>query len=178
MKRIFLLKNVLLVASLFLAASCGSDDPSSDADADTDVEVSEAKFTYVINGQTYTDSKYWRSSIGTSDDLYNGSQKVYWEMELCGAIDDAVDGNWLEFEIFSQKVGKGFEFTQDNFCVPFRLADGSSRKTYEFKKKSGSAKITAFSSRSATVVFKNFIMEADGASYNITVNGSIDLDVD
>lgn len=179
MKPFTLLSNVLIATAFFFTASCGSDDPASD----TDMNDSQSSFYYTIGDQTYTASKYWskywQSSIGPASlDLIHDGQKVYWELELCGTIDDAVDGNWLDFEIFAQNVGKGFELTKDNFCLPYMPFGEIGSKLYHFKKKSGSAKISDFGARSAKMVFKNFILEAEGASYSIKINGTVDLEVD
>ena len=176
MKPFTLLSNVLLATALFFTTSCGSDDPTSDSSDATD---SQSSFTYTIGTQTYTTSKYWQSSIGPASlDMTHDGKKVLWELELCGTIDDAIDGNWLEFEIFAQNVGKGFELTNDNFCLPYLPFGDMSSKLYHFKKKSGSARISDFGTRSAKMVFKNFILEADGASFTIKIHGTVDLEVD
>lgn len=165
---------ILMTALMSVSiTSCGSEDLASDIDG------SQSKFTYTIGNQTYTYSKYWQSIIGPESlDLIHDGKKVYWSMELWGAIDDAADGNWLNFNIFSNNVEKGFELTKDNFCVPYWPLGDTSSKTFHFHKKSGSAKLTEFGTHSAKMVFNNFVMEADGASFNIMVNGTVDLEVD
>jgi len=174
MKTFTFFRNVLMSAILLLVASCGSDDPASEMEGS-----SQSDFIYTIGNQSWTDSRYWKSELAYLETPFtHHNQRVYWEMDILGAIDDAVDGNFLQFYIFSQNVSKGFEFTRDNFCVPFRLLGDVNAELRDFKKKSGSAKITEMNEESAKVVFQNFIMEAEGSSYDITINGTVSLDVD
>lgn len=162
----------MLALSLVSFFACSKDETSDEVD-DT-INVNQSNYTYTYNGKTYRPCSF-RHDDGISDftslNIYATGRHICWDFELCGTIDDAL-GPFLNFDIFDKNVGKGFTLTKDNFCVQ----NPGSGSSYYYKK-SGSATFTEFENTYAIVVFKQFVMEAEGAD-DIVVNGTAFLVMD
>lgn len=169
---------VALTACAMLAA-CGSD---SESDKIENIEIGQSgSLTYTFFGKKYHLVNYLQSSIGVAPiELYHKDREVKWEMELSGVDEnESIDGQSLNFLIYTDDVKSGFEFTEDNFSIYMKSPYVNVFEFYEYTKKSGTGKITKMSTKSAEIEFNHFVLEGDKSkAEDIVINGKAVIVVD